>query len=138
MSSRYGTLEDVNGNKIYPNPYYKIGDIFITTRNDDPAERFGGTWEQIKSDAYLKIVTSEAGTLGGTSSDHKIPISSMPNHNHNIKNFNSWGATTATGAGYQYYPERTDKMGNNGTEYRGDGEPYYPYYYGIYVWIRVA
>ena len=38
--------------------------------------------EEVTSDAYFKIVSSSAGTLEGASSNYKIPISSMPSHNH--------------------------------------------------------
>ena len=64
---------------------HPIGSIYISVNSTSPATLFGGTWTQITSDAYLKIVSSNAGNLGGTSSEHKIPISSMPNHSHKVR-----------------------------------------------------
>jgi len=115
---------------------YAIGDLYITTNSSiNPNERFPSTvWEQITGDAYLKIVTTNAGELDGTSSEHKIPVSSMPSHNHGGVRRNTIGesgsgstGTSSGGADTTYY-----------TDYTGGGQPYYPYYYGVYVWIRTA
>jgi len=69
----------INVDLIYP-----IGSIYMSINTVSPATLFGGTWEQITDDAYLKIVSSNPGELGGTSSDHKITIESMPSHNHGL------------------------------------------------------
>jgi hypothetical protein len=120
-------------NQIYP-----VGSLYLTTNATNPSKFLGGTWEQITSDAYLKIVSSDAGSLGGTSSDHKIPIESIPSHNHTPTDGHVVGASISGGSSvipvYQYH--------NYNSAYRtglsGGGEAYYPYYYGIYVWKRVG
>lgn len=38
-------LKDKNGNKLVSVPYYKVGDLFLTTNSENPSIRFGGTWE---------------------------------------------------------------------------------------------
>lgn len=123
----------INTDLIYP-----IGSIYLSVNATNPSKYFGGTWEQITSDAYLKIVTSNAGALGGTSADHKIPIASMPRHNHELKGAltgktepisntgNNWAQTTESWSQSRYIG------------YTGNSDPYYPYYYGIYVWKRTA
>lgn len=72
---------------------YPVGTIYTTTSSTfNPATAWGGTWEQLTSDAYLKIVTSNAGTVAGTT-DHKIAITNMPSHTHT---FTGSSATTAS------------------------------------------
>ena len=126
---------------------YPIGSLYITTSTVSPAISFGGTWTQITDDAYLKIVnTSNAvGSLGGTSSNHKIPVSSMPSHSHS---YNQWifnGASASGGTHYGYgWESNTGTMYNNmpsnwaSIGNTGGGQAYYPYYYGVYVWKRIA
>ena len=115
---------------------YPVGSLYMTTSSVSPETLFGGKWTQITSDAYLKIVTINAGNLGGTSSDHRIPISSIPSHNHHT--YFEQFSTAFTPR------DRISTIGNTGgakmldTEYTGGGQPYYPYYYGIYLWKRTA
>lgn len=122
--------------KIALDSMHPIGSLYITTTNDNPGNFMGGTWVQIKDDAYFKIVSSKPGILGGTSKSHKIPLSSMPSHNHVVKfDQSANGGTTWLKTG-----------GNSGgpfysagyVENAGGGQAYYPYYYGIYVWKRTA
>lgn len=128
-------------NQIYP-----IGSLYITTNAANPSTFLGGTWEQITSDAYLKIVSSNAGTLGGTSSDHKIPISSMPRHRHDMTDrtysgqTNKMGVRQDGGGGSHSVPSyaSTNSYSVYTPDYEGGGNAYYPYYYGIYVFRRTA
>lgn len=127
---------------------YPVGSLYFTTNSINPKTLFGGTWEQITSDAYLKIVSNNAGSLGGTSNQHKIPISSMPAHRHGIGhgagsslvdacyNFNNivgGGGIAVSNVSASY-----SKITGNYIEEMGGGQAYYPYYYGIYVWRRTA
>lgn len=117
---------------------YPIGSLYISKENVSPASLFGGTWEQLSADAYFKIVTSNGGNLGGTSSDHKIPIASMPQHSHTQRILNTYGSDL-----YGYAHNMTNKYNTNytdsiDTEGTGGGQPYYPYYYGVYAWIRIS
>lgn len=38
-------LKDKNGNKLVSVPYYRIGDLFLTTIATNPSNYLGGTWE---------------------------------------------------------------------------------------------
>lgn len=116
---------------------HPIGSIYISVNSTSPATLFGGTWTQITSDAYLKIVSSNAGNLGGTSSEHKIPISSMPNHSHKVRY--TGGSANGIYGGMPGTSVNADPRYNNLlVAYEGGGQAYYPYYYGIYVWKRTA
>ena len=129
------TSLEILGKTIY-DMIYPIGSIYISVAATNPQTLFGGTWEQITGDAYLKIVTENAGTLGGTSSEHKIPLSSIPSHHHSVERVAQYGNSGATanfqsGNAWNGYSEL-------GTSYTGGGQAYYPYYLGVYVWKRTA
>lgn len=126
---------------------YPIGTIYSSTSPTSPAEMWGGTWEQLTQDAYLKIVTEHAGEVGGTSSDHRIPLTSTAPHNHAFNGYGGveWGFATFNlqGSIYPDYPAFVrgaggDDSGGIEMAESGGGQPYYPYYYGIYAWHRTA
>lgn len=112
---------------------FPVGGIFQTTGEDSPAEMFGGNWEKITADAYLKIVMSGAGILGGTSSEHNIPIESMPPHRHALS------IAIAPGDGSRLCGTSNSQVykSSYAMSETGGGKPYYPYYYGIYAWRRI-
>lgn len=117
---------------------HPVNSLFISKNNTSPASLFGGEWEQLTEDAYLKIVSSNGGVVGGTSAEHKIPIESMPSHNHNFNiNVMNNGDCWTCASGDCYVP----KGGGNwtySTGSTGGSQPYYPYYFGVYAWVRVA
>lgn len=120
-------------NQIYP-----VGSLYITTNETNPSNFLGGTWEKITSDAYLKIVSSNAGNYGGTSSDHKIPIESMPSHTHGIYGALTGETKPITNSGNDWGVGTTRGWYQNSNTYTGGGQAYYPYYYGIICWHRTA
>lgn len=122
---------------------YPVGCLFITTDiSFNPNIKFGGTWARLEGDVYLKNVPTNSGqpigNYGGTSSQHKIPVSSMPSHGHNVATvypFTAGGARTAVA--------NSNSNNRTGTatdvvDATGGGQPYYPYYYGIICWHRTA
>lgn len=123
----------INTDLIYP-----IGSIYLSVNTTNPSKYFGGTWEQITGDAYLKIVTSDAGTYAGTSSDHKIPITSMPSHRHGLKGALTGETKAITNTGNNWAQTTESWSQERYIGYSGGGEAYYPYYYGVYVWKRTA
>lgn len=122
--------------KVYP-----IGAIYLSVVSTSPDTLIGGTWEQIEADAYLKIVTTDGGELGGTSEEHKIPVTSMPSHNHSYSDYATYstdktGAYSSTSYINQYVGSPTST--GRTTSDKGGGQAYYPYYLGVYVWKRTA
>ena len=127
---------------------YPIGSLYITTDTSfNPNIKFGGTWARLEGDVYLKNVPSTAssqpiGNYGGTSNQHKIPVTSIPSHNH--RDF--YQVTSGFGDGGGTYAGRPMVRGNVVspttafwyTDNAGGGEAYYPYYYGIICWHRTA
>ena len=126
----------INGKSLldYTHP---INTLYLSKDPTSPAQLFGGVWEQLTADAYLKIVTANGGVVGGTSADHKIPISSMPSHTHNLPS----GTSSINGSEYAINVYMNSGYWNGNTNEiihpAGGGQAYYPYYYGIYAWIRV-
>lgn len=121
------------------NIVYPVGSLYLSVSSVSPSTLFGGTWEQITTDAYLKIVTSNAGTAGGTSSEHKIPNSSMPSHRHELQYLESViNVRTGTGLNRTLLEKSGLVEEPPFTGYDGGGLAYYPYYVGVYVWKRTA
>ena len=91
-----------NVDKIYP-----IGSIYMSVKNENPSELFGGTWEAWGSGrvpvgvdtTQTEFVTVEK--TGGvktvnlnhshTTADHILTVAEIPPHTHNIRRFD--GAT---------------------------------------------
>lgn len=120
--------------KLARDKFYPVGALYLSVSETSPASLFGGTWEKLTQDAYLKIVTSNAGVVGGRS-DHKIQTTNLPSHNHSLAGvLSSSFHTTATSG--------TTAWGayglSNETGSTGGGQAYYPYYYGVYMWKRTA
>lgn len=86
MSCNGGTLK-FGGNKYYPNSYYKVGDLFLTTNSENPSVRFGGTWELFgKGKTLVCVDTSDTdfSTVKKTGGEktHTLTTDEMPSHNH--------------------------------------------------------
>lgn len=118
---------------------YPIGSIYMSVNNTSPATLFGGTWEQLKDRFLLGAGDTYTNGSTGGEATHTLTIDEMPSHNHGIANFNSWGES-GTGSGYQYYNNKTDLMGNNGTSYKGGDKAHnnMPPYLVVYIWKRVS
>ena len=132
--SKYGTLKDNEGNKIYPNTYYKIGDIFITTNSENPADRFGGTWQKLPEETFL-MTSSSNYTVKSTGGENEVTltINHIPPHTHTLPGAGSGsGQTTLVRANTQVASVQSYSTGG--------GQPHNnrPKFYAVYIWIRVA
>ena len=126
---------------------YPVGCLFITTdKTFNPNNTLGGTWARLEGDVYLKNVPSSStsqpiGNYGGTASDHKIPISSMPSHSHQGSIMYTPGDTSVWN--YFYFSPDGGGVGNGAWSgslrigSSGGGQAYYTYYYGIICWHRI-
>lgn len=134
-------MKDVNGNEIFPCPYYPVGSIYMSVLNVNPSNYFGGTWEQIKDVFLLASGTKyKAGSTGG-SATHTLKISEMPKHSHR-----QVGHTTANSGSYigirmvQMSSVNTANTTSiDGSEQTGGNEAHnnMPPYLAIYVWKRI-
>lgn len=89
-------LKDKNGNKLVSVPYYRIGDLFLTTIATNPSSYLGGKWELFGPGRCLVCVdTSQAEfnsvkKTGGAKSI-TLNINQIPAHSHSAWLNNSGG-----------------------------------------------
>lgn len=140
MTCKGGTLKSGTDN-YYPNAYYKVGDLFLTTRNENPSLRFGGTWELFgkgktlvcvdENDNDFKIVKQTGGEK-----KHKLTIEEMPSHNHTEKYVGvGWKQDGASGT----YCVSSALEPYRVTGDAGGGQPHNNLqpYITCYIWIRI-
>lgn len=83
-------LKDKNGNKLVSVPYYRVGDLFLTTIATNPSSYLGGKWELFGPGRCLVCVDTSQSEFNsvkktGGEKKHTLSISEMPNHNHNMQ-----------------------------------------------------
>lgn len=81
--------------KVYPNPFWPIGSIYISISSTNPSTYFGGTWEQFgQGKTLVGVNTSEAefNTVQKTGGSKTVALTTtqIPSHSH------SFSATTST------------------------------------------
>lgn len=138
MACKGGTLKSGTDN-YYPNAYYKVGDLFLTTRNENPSLRFGGTWELFgKGKTLVCVDTSDSdfSTVKKTGGEkkHTLTINEMPSHSHEIPKYN-WEVPTGRGAVAHYDNiEKENSSSTGGGQAHNNLQPYIT----CYIWIRTA
>lgn len=121
ISSLSGVIDSMSNtiNTLTP----AVGEIYISTLNENPSLRFGGTWEQIKDTFLLAsgdIYT--AGSVGGED-EHVLTIDEMPSHSHTFNRHQLWRTEevpeSSMGDGYgasnktlSVYSDNTSAVGN--------------------------
>ena len=74
---------EFNG-KTFLDIFYPINSIYMTTGEETPASKFGGTWERIENTFLLASGSLYANGSTGGEKDHVLTIDEMPSHSHNI------------------------------------------------------
>ena len=130
LRNQISSLNANLANKLYP-----VGSIYMSVNATNPAELFGGTWEQIK-DRFLLAAgnTYAAGSTGGEA-QHTLTVNEMPSHSH--------GPTVIYS-----YPDgnRTSNNWGDGKDVSitkvttGGSQPHnnMPPYLAVYMWKRTA
>lgn len=99
-------LKDNNNNKCLVAPYYRVGDLFLTTNATNPSNYLGGKWELFGPGRVLVCVDTSnsnfnivkktggaaththtqgaTGSYSGTSGSTKLTIDQIPSHKHPI------------------------------------------------------
>lgn len=76
---------------------YPVGSYFWSSKNKNPSNFLGGTWEKVKDKFLLAAGDSYAVGSTGGEAQHTLTIDEIPSHNHKIKLFtgnNGIGTTT--------------------------------------------
>lgn len=148
MACKGGTLKN-GADKYYPNAYYKVGDLFLTTNSENPSVRFGGTWELFgKGKTLVCVDTSDSDfntvkKIGGEKK-HTLSESEMPTHTHtqyygdipwvddNASGVSIWGNKTVYNTSVKSKANKTSSAG--GSQPHNNLQPYIT----CYIWIRTA
>lgn len=135
-----GTIDSLNNtvNTLIPT----IGEIYISTSNENPSVRFGGTWQQIK-DTFL-LASGDAYSLGSIGGEviHTLTIDEMPSHSHTFQRhmLNRDDDGTNTGQSGYGVTNKTIDIYETATSITGGGQPHnnMPPYLAVSIWKRVA
>lgn len=132
MVCKGGTLQ-CGDTKYFPNAYYKVGDLFLTTNNENPSVRFGGEWELFGKGKTLVCVDdndsdfSTVKQIGGEK-NHFLTINEMPSNIwHSGDNVEGINLLLDPGSNYGI---RT--LGTNLGKSHNNLQPYIT----CYIWIR--
>lgn len=148
-------LKDNNNNKVVTVPYYRVGDLFLTTIATNPSNFLGGKWELFGPGRCLVCVNSSDSDFNtvkktGGEKTHKLTVNEMPSHNHQYEDIT--GNRSLNGQfGRSGYYESEAYMGVTnsviayadadfrmtyvgGSESHNNLQPYIT----CYVWIRTA
>lgn len=148
-------LKDNNNNKVVTVPYYRVGDLFLTTIATNPSNFLGGKWELFGPGRCLVCVDtsdSDFNTVKKTGGEktHKLTVNEMPSHNHQYEDIT--GNRSLNGQfGRSGYYESESYMGvTNSVIAYADADFRMTYvggdkshnnlqpYITCYVWIRTA
>ena len=142
-------------NKVVSVPYYRVGDLFLTTIATNPSSFLGGKWELFGPGRCLVCVDnsdSDFNTVKKTGGEktHKLTVNEMPSHNHQYEDIT--GNRSLNGQfGRSGYYESESYMGVTnsviayvdadfrmtyvgGSESHNNLQPYIT----CYIWIRTA
>lgn len=122
------------------NPY-PVGSIYLSVNSTNPAQLFGGMWEQLK-DRFLLAAgdTYAAGSTGGEA-QHTLTVGELPNHRHTANVYNGeggseWSLRDNTSAVKNAFRDGKDGL----IGYAGGDQPHnnMPPYLAVYMWKRTA
>lgn len=120
---------------------FPVGFIVHLTTDVDPAEYFGGKWQQIKGRFLLAADDAHPAGATGGEAEHTLTVEEMPAHSHvtSMAFDGSRGSNQPISGNFQ----RLLKLGNNfygdRTQNTGDGQPHnnMPPYRSVYIWERI-
>lgn len=137
-------LKDKTGNKIVTTPYYRVGDLFLTTIATNPSNYLGGKWELFGPGRCLVCVDTSQTEFDsvkktGGEKTHKLTIDEMPKHKPqallNTKDSNTSGSAInwqIVKNGRFYGGDMFKSFG--GDQAHNNLQPYIT----CYIWIRTA
>lgn len=130
-------LKDNNNNKCLAAPYYRVGDLFLTTNETNPSDYLGGKWELFGPGRVLVCVDTSnsnfntvkktggaaththtqgaTGAANGNTGSTAITENQMPSHYHSVLGFPS---AVSSGGGYGMISD--GGKGSSGRSYDND------------------
>lgn len=136
-------LKDKNSNKVVTVPYYRIGDLFLTTIATNPSSYLGGTWELFGPGRCLVCVDtsqSEFNSVKKTGGNKTVTlnVNQIPSHSHSTpatlryESTSSWWIGGTGGTTIAVDNKATGSTGGN--QAHNNLQPFIT----CYVWIRTA
>ena len=137
-------LKDKNGNKLVSVPYYRVGDLFLTTIATNPSNYLGGKWELFGPGRCLVCVDTSQSEFNsvkktGGEKKHKLTIDEMPRHQPQALLNTGDSNTTGSAINWQIVTNGRFYGGDMFKTYGGDKahnnlQPFIT----CYIWIRTA
>lgn len=135
MGNKAIKFKDSSGNVIYPCPYYPVGSIYMSVNDINPANFFGGKWEQIKDRFLLACGTTYSNGATGGEAKHQLTVNEMPLSGMIGIDTGSTNAQWTIGE-IKEYPAGTYKIGRANITQGSHNNM--PPYLAVYVWKRIA
>lgn len=134
-------LKDKTGNKIVTTPYYRIGDLFLTTIATNPSNFLGGKWELFGPGRCLVCVNTSDNDFNTVKKTGGSKY--LQQHTHNQSLEDSGNRTQI--AGYKWYFSNTgrwydgsDLAGGVSNSWKTGNSGNLQPYITCYIWIRTA
>lgn len=131
-------LKDKTGNKIVTTPYYRVGDLFLTTIATNPSNYLGGKWELFGPGRCLVCVDTSQTEFNSVKKTGGSKY--LQKHKHGLRVTLNMTQTAGNeralvvGGGNAWSINDTYQMTNVGDGTSGNLQPYIT----CYVWIRTA
>lgn len=136
-------LKDKNGNKLVSVPYYRVGDLFLTTIATNPSSYLGGKWELFGPGRCLVCVDTsqtEFNSVKKTGGNKTVTlnVNQIPSHSHSTPttlrydSTSTWWIGGTGGTTIAVDNKATGSTGGN--QAHNNLQPFIT----CYVWIRTA
>lgn len=136
-------LKDKNGNKLVSVPYYRVGDLFLTTIATNPSSYLGGKWELFGPGRCLVCVDTSQSEFNsvkktGGSKTVTLNVNQIPSHSHSTpttlryESTSTWWIGGTGGTTIAVDNKATGSTG--GSQAHNNLQPFIT----CYIWIRTA
>lgn len=136
-------LKDKTGNKVVTVPYYRIGDLFLTTIATNPSSYLGGKWELFGPGRCLVCVDTSQTEFNsvkktGGSKTVTLNVNQIPSHSHSTPTTLRYDITSTWWIGGT--GGTTIAVDNKATGSTGGGQAHNNLqpFITCYIWIRTA
>ena len=133
-------LKDKNGNKLVSVPYYRVGDLFLTTIATNPSSYLGGKWELFGPGRCLVCVDTSQSEFNSVKKTGGSKYLQKHKHatNWSLSDGNAEGRVRlGSGSGGTSTGEYGFSVNENTNVPTGDSGNLQPFI-TCYIWIRTA
>ena len=117
------------------NVFYPVGAYYLANTNTSPSSLFGGTWSNLTG----RFLYCNNGTAQNGENSHKLTISEMPSHTHNIIAQGPLFRQGSSSGRYVYVSDTNEAWSNRITSTGGSSaHNNMPAYRTCYCWYRTA